>query len=86
VGIARRNLRAGLDAARAAGMAAAIKARQGDIVEEIVAEARGGKYDLVCMGSPHGFAGLRQKYEPRVTDEVVEQIHCPVLAARYGQG
>ena len=81
-----RNLRAGLEAAQAAGMQASIKARQGDIVEEIVAEARSGDYDLICMGSPHGFAGLRQKYGPRVTDEVAEQAGCPVLTARFGHG
>jgi len=81
--LAGRNLRAGLDAARAAGMTASIKARQGNVVEEILAEMKAGTYDLVCMGSPYGFRGLRHLFEPRVTDEIAEQAQCPVLTARY---
>jgi nucleotide-binding universal stress UspA family protein len=82
-GLLGRNLRAGLEAARAAGMNATIKARQGDVVEEILAEMKAGSYDLICMGSPHGFASLRHLYEPNVTDEVAEHAGCPLLAARY---
>jgi nucleotide-binding universal stress UspA family protein len=78
-----RNLRAGLDAARAAGMKATLKARQGNVVEEIQAEVKTGAYDLICMGSAHGFGGLRHLYEPNVTEEVAEQALCPLLTARY---
>ncbi|HEY5982143.1 MAG TPA: universal stress protein [Anaerolineales bacterium] len=78
-----RNLRQGLETARAAGMTASIKARQGNVVEEILAELRSADYDLVCMGSPHGFSSLRHLYEASVTDEVAEHATCPVLAARY---
>jgi nucleotide-binding universal stress UspA family protein len=78
-----RNLRAGLEAARAVGMAASLKARQGDVVEEIQAEVKTGAYDLICMGSAHGIGGLRQLYEPNVTEEVAEQARCPLLTARY---
>ena len=81
-----RNLRAGLEAARAAGMTASIKARQGNVVEEILAEMKDGSYDLICMGSPYGFGGLRHLYEARVTDEIAEQARCPLLTARYEPG
>lgn len=80
-----RNLRAALETARAAGITASITARQGNVVEEIVGEMKSGQYDLICMGSPHGFGGLRHLYEANVTDEVAEQAHCPVLTARYAQ-
>lgn len=78
-----RNLRAGLTAARAVGMNASLKARQGNVVDEIQAEIRTGNYDLVCMGSAHGFGGLRHLYMPNVTDEVADQAQCPLLTARY---
>jgi nucleotide-binding universal stress UspA family protein len=80
-----RHLRAGLDAARAVGMTASIKARQGSVVEEILEELKSGGYDLVCMGSPHGFGGLRHLYEPNITDEVAEHLSCPLLTARYAE-
>lgn len=78
-----RNLRAGLEAARKAGMTASLKARQGDVVEEILAEVNSGAYDLVSMGSQHGITGLRHLYEPNITDEVAEHVPCPLLTARY---
>lgn len=81
-----RNLRASRDAAQAAGIIASTSTRQGDVVEQILAEARSGEYDLICMGSPHGLSGLRHLYEPRVTDEVAERAPCPVLTARFERG
>ena len=81
-----RNLRQAQDAARAAGLEAEIRARQGNVVEEILAEIKGGNYDLVCMGSPYGGHGLRHLYGPNVTDEVAERAECPILTARYARG
>jgi nucleotide-binding universal stress UspA family protein len=78
-----RNLRAGLEAARAVGMKASLKARQGNVVEEIQGEVQTGAYDLICMGSAHGIGGLRHLYEPNVTEEVAEQAQCPLLTARF---
>jgi nucleotide-binding universal stress UspA family protein len=78
-----RNLRRALATAREAGLSATVKARQGNVVEEILEEIKAGEYDLICMGSAHGVNGLRQLYGPNVTDEVAEQAHCPVLTARF---
>ena len=78
-----RNLRGAVETARAAGLSASIKARQGSVVDEIVEEMKTGNYDLTCMGSAHGFSSLRHLYEPNVTDEVAEQAQCPLLTARY---
>ncbi len=78
-----RNIRQALETARAAGLTASLKARQGNIVEEILAEIKQGNYDLVCMGSPYSAHGLRQMYLPNVTDEVAESAHCPILTARF---
>lgn len=78
-----RNLRQALETAQAAGLKAVVKARQGNVVEEILAEIKTGDYDLVCMGSPHSAHTLRQMYVPNVTAEVAESTHCPILMARY---
>jgi nucleotide-binding universal stress UspA family protein len=64
-------------------MRASLKARQGNVVEEIQAEVKTGAYDLICMGSAQGIGGLRHRYEPNVTEEVAAQARCPLLTARY---
>jgi nucleotide-binding universal stress UspA family protein len=78
-----RHVRTALEAARAAGLAPILKGRQGNVVEEILAEIQQGGYDLVCMGSPYSAHGLRHFYGPNVTDEVAERAPCPLLSARY---
>ena len=78
-----RTLRKGLNKARKAGLETELKTRQGNVIEEILAEFKEGDYDLVCMGSPYSAHGLRQMYAPNVTAEVAEVIGCPVLTVRY---
>ena len=78
-----RGLRTALEIAQQAGLKANATARQGHIVEEILAEVREGDYDLVCMGSLYSSSGLRQYYSPNVTAETAEAVHRPVLIARY---
>ncbi|MCL4528151.1 MAG: universal stress protein [Chloroflexi bacterium] len=78
-----RNIRQALETARVAGLTASVKARQGNIVEEILAEIKERNYDLVCMGSQYSAHGLRQMYATNVTDEVAESAQCPILTARY---
>jgi nucleotide-binding universal stress UspA family protein len=78
-----RGLRTALEIAQQEGLKAKVTARQGHIVEEILAEVREGNYDLVCMGSPYSASGLRQFYSPNVTAEIAEAVHRPVLIARY---
>ena len=77
-----RSLRQALETASKAGLTALAKARQGNVVEEILAEIKEGDYDLVCMGSAYSASALRQMYMPNVTAEVAESAHCPVLTAR----
>ena len=76
-------LRKGLRKARRAELKTNLKVRQGNVIEEILAEFKEGDYDLVCMGSQHSAHGLRQLYAPNVTAEVAEVIGCPVLTVRY---
>jgi nucleotide-binding universal stress UspA family protein len=78
-----RSLRKALELAKEAGLNARVVAREGHIVEQILAEIREGEYDIVCMGSSYSANSLRQLYTPNVTAEVAEVAHCPVLTARY---
>ena len=78
-----RSLRQALEIAKNDGLTASVKARQGNVVEEILAEIKDGNYDLLCMGSPYSTNALRQLYAPTVTAEIAESAICPVLSARY---
>jgi len=78
-----RSLRQGLEIAKSDGLSAQVKARQGNVVEEILAEYREGNYDLLCMGSPYSANALRQIYAPNVTAEIAGSVACPVLTARF---
>lgn len=78
-----RSLRQALEIAKADGLSAQIKARQGNVVEEILAELKEGDYDLLCMGSSLSASAFRQLYAPHVTAEVAEAATIPVLTARY---
>lgn len=78
-----RSLRQALEIAKNDGLVASVKARHGNVVEEILAEIKEGNYDLLCMGSPYSTNALRQLYAPNVTAEIVEGTTCPVLSARY---
>ena len=77
-----RSLRKALEIARGEGLNAKAKARQGNIVEELLAEIEEGDYDLVGMGSAYSANTLRQYYAPNVTAEVAEGSRCPILTAR----
>ncbi|HKJ39313.1 MAG TPA: universal stress protein [Anaerolineales bacterium] len=78
-----RNLKKGLGIANKYELSANAVVRKGNIVEQILAEAKAGDYDLICMGSPYSAHTLRQLYTSNVTAEVAEALHCPVLTARY---
>jgi nucleotide-binding universal stress UspA family protein len=78
-----RTLRDALDKARKKNLSTNLKLRQGNVIEEILAELKEGDYDLVCMGSLYSAHGLRQMYAPNVTAEVAEVIGCPVLTVRF---
>jgi nucleotide-binding universal stress UspA family protein len=78
-----RTLRHALEEANKKVRKTDLKIRQGNVVEEILAEVKSGDYDLVCMGSQYSGHGLRQFYAPNVTAEVAEAIGCPVLTVRF---
>ncbi|MDO9303566.1 MAG: universal stress protein [Anaerolineales bacterium] len=81
-----RSLRQALDVAKNDGLTANVKARQGNVVEEIMAEVKEGNYDLLCMGSMYSSNALRQLYAPNVTAEIANSAACPILSARFKRG
>lgn len=80
---AGRSLRRGMEIANEMGLQAAVKVRNGNVLEEISAEIHEGGYDLVCMGSLLSGSALRQLYTPNVTAEIAEADKVPVLTARF---
>lgn len=78
-----KSLRDALGIAESAGLNALVKGRQGNVVEEILAEAKEGNYDLLCLGSSYSVQSLRQLYSPNVTGEIANTVGHPVLTARY---
>lgn len=80
-----RSLRQSLENAKSAGLTASIKVRHGNVIEEIFAETKESKSDLLCMGSSYSVHSLRQMYSANVTAEIMERAHCPVMTARFRQ-
>ena len=78
-----RYLRQASEIAANAGLHARVIGRQGIVVEEILAEAREGDYDLLCMGSPYSSTALRKQYSPNITADIAESVRSPTLSARY---
>jgi nucleotide-binding universal stress UspA family protein len=78
-----RSLREAMEFAKANGLTAIARSRQGNVVEQILAEIRANHYDLISMGSAYSANPLRQLYTPNVTAEVTDAAVCPVLTARY---
>jgi len=78
-----RGLRRAIELAAEMGLNAKSVAREGNIVEQILAEIRDGDYDIACLGSSYSTHSLRQLYSPNVTADVAEGAQCPILTARF---
>lgn len=78
-----QNLRQSMENAQTLGVKASVKARHGNVIEELKAEVREGMYDLLCMGSSYSTHSLRQMYSANVTAEIMDRVRCPVLTARF---
>jgi nucleotide-binding universal stress UspA family protein len=81
-----QNLSQALAIAQGTGLKVEFKVCRGNIVHQILEEARQGSYDLIGMGSPYSAHSLRHLYMPNVTAEVAEALECPILTARQGGG
>jgi nucleotide-binding universal stress UspA family protein len=75
------HLAAALQTLRAMGVSCAAKVRHGLVVDEITAEARDGRYDLLVIGA-HLARGLSRWLLDDVTAHVLEETLLPVLVVR----
>lgn len=77
-----RHLKQVLAAANTAGVEAEVKVRHGQVVDEIINEAKSGNYDMVGLGSVYSSHSLRGRYRPDVTALVAAAVACPILTMR----
>ena len=78
-----RDLRRVLTARRASDVKVEISLRNGNVVQEILAQAKTSRADLVVIGS-HGRGGIQRLVLGSVAEKVLRLATCPVLTVRSG--
>ena len=78
-----RDLRRVLTARRASDVRVKIIMRKGHVVQEILAQAKASRADLVVIGS-HGRGGVQRLVLGSVAEKVLRLATCPVLTVRSG--
>jgi nucleotide-binding universal stress UspA family protein len=78
-----RDLRRMLTARRASRVKVDISLRKGPVVQEILAQARESRSDLVVIGT-HGRGGVQRLVLGSVAEKVLRLATCPVLTVRRG--
>ena len=78
-----RDLRRVLTARRASDVSARIFMRTGNVVQEILAQTKASRADLVVIGS-HGRGGVQRLVLGSVAEKVLRLATCPVLTVRRG--
>ena len=61
-----------------------LKLAHGEVVDELLAEARSGNYDLIVIGSSYAANASMRLFLEGVTDRLVQNAPCPVLVVRGG--
>jgi len=78
-----RDLRRVLTARRASDVKIEISLRNGNVVQEILAQAKTSRPDLMVIGS-HGRGGIQRLVLGSVAEKVLRLATCPVLTVRRG--
>jgi len=78
-----RDLRRVLTARRASAVKVEISMRTGNVVQEILAQARTSRPDLLVIGT-HGRGGVQRLVLGSVAEKVLRLATCPVLTVRRG--
>jgi nucleotide-binding universal stress UspA family protein len=78
-----RDLRRVLTARRASDLKVEIFVRKGHVVQEILAQAKASRSDLVVIGS-HGRSGVQRLVLGSVAEKVLRLAPCQVLTVRSG--
>jgi len=78
-----RDLRRVLTARRASDVKVEISMRKGNVVQEILSQARTSRPDLLVIGT-HGRGGVQRLVLGSVAEKVLRLATCPVLTVRSG--
>jgi nucleotide-binding universal stress UspA family protein len=78
-----RDLRQVLTARRASDVKVEVSLRKGKVAQEILAQAKTSRADLVVIGS-HGRGGVQRLVLGSVAERVLRLATCPVLTVRRG--
>ena len=78
-----RDLRRVLTARRASDVKVEIFLRKGNVVQEILAQTKASRSDLLVIGS-HGRGGVQRLVLGSVAEKVLRLATCPVLTVRSG--
>jgi nucleotide-binding universal stress UspA family protein len=78
-----RDLRRVLTARRASDVKVKISMRKGNVVQEILAQGRASRSDLIVVGT-HGRGGVQRLVLGSVAEKVLRLATCPVLTVRRG--
>ena len=78
-----RDLRRVLTARRASDVKVKISMRKGNVVQEILAQGRTSRADLIVIGT-HGRGGVQRLVLGSVAEKVLRLATCPVLTVRRG--
>jgi nucleotide-binding universal stress UspA family protein len=70
---------------RVIGIEPELKLARGYVVDEMLAEARSGAYDLIVLGSSYTAAASTRFLMEGVTERIVQRAPCPVLVVREEQ-
>ena len=78
-----RDLRRVLTARRASDVKVEIVMRKGTVVQEILAQEKASRSDLIVIGS-HGRGGVQRLVLGSVAEKILRLATCPVLTVRRG--
>jgi nucleotide-binding universal stress UspA family protein len=79
--VGNRVLAGGEQKAKSANVEVETVLREGNTVQEIVAMAKEGKFDLIVMGA-RGISRIRELLMGSVSEGVIKNAHCPVLVVK----
>jgi len=79
--VGNRILAGGEQKAKSANVKVETVLREGNTVQEIVALAKEGEFDLIVMGA-RGISRIRELLMGSVSEGVIKNAHCPVLVVK----
>lgn len=77
-----RNLRAQKEGLEKLGVAAEVRVRHGNVLEQVFAEVRDGGHDMIVTGSSRARGALQHYIMGDITRSILDRANCPVLVAR----